>query len=58
MQPPPPEQPHMLCSHMGCPSWDQFLALWVKVLRGWEERPSPTLPKEEITLLIRYSYRC
>ena len=36
----------------GPPLWDQFLAMWVKVLRGWEEHPSPTLPTAEAPLLI------
>ena len=43
---------HKLHSRMGRPTWDQFLALWVKVLRGWEEHPTPTLPREEITPLV------
>ena len=34
------------------PSWDQFLTLWIKVLRGWEEHPTPTLPAIEISLLV------
>ena len=34
------------------PSWDQFLTLWMKVLRGWEEHPTPTLPAGEISLLV------
>ena len=32
------------------PSWDQFLTPWIKVLRGWEEHPTPTLPANEISL--------
>ena len=34
------------------PSWDQFLTLWIKVLWGWEEHPTPTLPAGEISLLV------
>ena len=34
------------------PSWDQFLTLWTKVLRGWEEHPTPTLPVGDISLLV------
>ena len=44
---------HKLNQHMGRPTWDQFQALWLKVLRGWEEHPSPILPTDEITLLIK-----
>ena len=25
------------------PSWDQFLTLWIKVLRGWEEHGSSSM---------------
>ena len=34
------------------PSWDQFLTMWIKVLRGWEEHPTPTLPAGEVSLLV------
>ena len=43
---------HKQHCNRGRPTWDQFLALWVKVLRGWEEHPSPILPREEISRLI------
>ena len=35
----------------GAPHLGPVSALWVKVLRGWGEHPSPTLPKQEISLL-------
>ena len=43
---------HKHNGRMGHPTWDLFLTLWVRVLQGWEEHPTPTLPKEEITLLV------
>ena len=39
-------------AHMVRPSWDQFLTLWIKVIRGWEEHPTPTLPAGEISVLV------
>ena len=43
---------HKMHSRMGRPTWDHFLARWVEVLEGWEEHPTPPLPKEEISLLV------
>ena len=43
---------HKMHSRMGRPTWDHFLAGWVKVLEGWEQHPTPTLPKDEISLLV------
>ena len=34
------------------PSWSHFLRTWIKVLSEWEQHPSPSLPKNEITLLL------
>ena len=34
------------------PLWDQFLTLWITVLRGWEEHPTPSQPAGEISLLV------
>ena len=30
---------HKIHSCLGRPTWDRFLAVWVKVLQGWEEHP-------------------
>ena len=43
---------HKLHSRMGRPTWAHFMAGWVKVLEGWEEHPTPTVPKDEIPLLL------
>ena len=43
---------HKHNGRMGRRTWDLFLTLWVKVLQGWEEHPTPTLPREEIALLV------
>ena len=34
------------------PSWSHFLRTWIKVLSEWEQHPSPSLPKNEITLAL------
>ena len=34
------------------PFWSHFLRTWIKFLSEWEQHPSPSLPKNEITLLL------
>ena len=34
------------------PSWSHFPRTWIKVLSEWEQHPCPSLPKNEITLLL------
>ena len=43
---------HKHNGRMGRPTSHLFLTLWVRVLQGWEEHPTPTLPREEIALLV------